>query len=190
MNTTSHVVCQRCSSLVTCSQTRLRPSPRTLNLKGLAGVRSGNLKTSGQFSGPLCRPPRQVATHFFPFDQAWGPSIDVEVLIILSMIINDAVCEVSKCRVRRSTPSFSYTLPLYTWIYPLDQFLQTINQTLPQNLFAISIVPYAGFLYHLTKSKQAPPLTLFGFYFLLVFVFATIPAGIYGQSTFLFLHLL
>jgi hypothetical protein len=27
---------------------------------------------------------------------------------------------------------------------------------------------------------QAPPLTSFGFAFLLVFVFATIPAGIYG----------
>lgn len=59
--------------------------------------------------------------------------------------------------------------------------LQTINETLPQNLFAFSIFPYAGFLYHLTKSKKAPPLTLFGFYFLLVFVFGTIPAGIYGK---------
>ena len=59
---------------------------------------------------------------------------------------------------------------------------QTINQVLPQNLFAISIIPYAGFLYSLTKSRQAPPLALFGFYFLLVFVFATIPAGIYGAQ--------
>ena len=39
----------------------------------------------------------------------------------------------------------------------------------------------AGFLYYLTRSKQSPPLTLFGFYFLLVFVFGTIPAGIYGE---------
>lgn len=53
--------------------------------------------------------------------------------------------------------------------------------TLPQNLFAVSIIPYAGFLYHLHRSKQAPPLTLFGFYFLLAFVFATIPAGIFGE---------
>lgn len=64
--------------------------------------------------------------------------------------------------------------------------MQTLNQTLPQNLFAFSIIPYAGFLYHLTRSKQAPPLTLFGFYFLLVFVFATIPAGIYGKAWLLF----
>ena len=58
--------------------------------------------------------------------------------------------------------------------------VQTLTETIPQNLFAFSIIPYSGFLYHLTKSKKAPPLVLFGFYFLLVFVFATIPAGIYG----------
>ena len=62
--------------------------------------------------------------------------------------------------------------------------MQTFNQTLPQNLFDVSIIPYAGFLYHLTKSKQAPPLTLFGFYFLLVFVFGTIPAGIYAKKVY------
>lgn len=54
-------------------------------------------------------------------------------------------------------------------------------QTLASNLFATSIVPYAGFLYHLQKSRQAPRLMLFGFYFLLVFVLATIVAGIYGM---------
>lgn len=48
--------------------------------------------------------------------------------------------------------------------------LQTLWQTLPQNLFALSLFPYLGFLYYLTKSKQAPPLALFGFYFLLAFV--------------------
>ena len=54
-------------------------------------------------------------------------------------------------------------------------------QDVAGSLFASSIFPYAAFLYFLTKSKQSPPLTLFGFYFLLVFVFATIPAGIYGE---------
>jgi hypothetical protein len=81
---------------------------------------------------------RGVATHAWPFDAAWGTSIDVE----------------------------------------------TINQVLPQNLFAFSLFPYIGFLYHLTRSKQAPPLTLFGFYFLLVFVFGTIPAGIYAKTVY------
>ncbi|KAL4441258.1 hypothetical protein ABPG77_011495 [Micractinium sp. CCAP 211/92] len=60
--------------------------------------------------------------------------------------------------------------------------MTTVWDTLPQNLFAFSIIPYAGFLYHLHRSKQAPPLTLFGFYFLLVFVFATIPAGIFAKK--------
>jgi hypothetical protein len=54
-------------------------------------------------------------------------------------------------------------------------------QQLAANLFASSIVPYAGFLYHLHRSRQAPKLMLFGWYYLLVFVFATIPAGIYGK---------
>ena len=56
-------------------------------------------------------------------------------------------------------------------------------QDVAGSLFAFSIIPYAAFLYYLTKSKQSPPLTLFGFYFLLVFVFATIPAGIYGERS-------
>eukprot|EP01025_Chloroclados_australasicus_P043571 TRINITY_DN4674_c0_g1_i1.p1 TRINITY_DN4674_c0_g1~~TRINITY_DN4674_c0_g1_i1.p1 ORF type:complete len:187 (+),score=4.79 TRINITY_DN4674_c0_g1_i1:61-621(+) len=56
------------------------------------------------------------------------------------------------------------------------------NEALAPNLFAVSIFPYAAFLYFLTRSKQAPKLTLFGFYFLLVFVAVTIPAGIYAKT--------
>eukprot|EP00240_Pyramimonas_obovata_P014281 CAMPEP_0118927944 /NCGR_PEP_ID=MMETSP1169-20130426/5308_1 /TAXON_ID=36882 /ORGANISM="Pyramimonas obovata, Strain CCMP722" /LENGTH=214 /DNA_ID=CAMNT_0006869819 /DNA_START=281 /DNA_END=925 /DNA_ORIENTATION=- len=48
------------------------------------------------------------------------------------------------------------------------------------NLFAASLFPYLGFLYHLKKSK-APELLTFGFTFLLVFVFGTIPAAIYAK---------
>ena len=55
-------------------------------------------------------------------------------------------------------------------------------QDLAASLFSFSIVPYAGFLYCLQRSKKTPPLAMFGFYFLLVFVFGTIPAGIYGAS--------
>ncbi|XP_024521389.1 uncharacterized protein LOC112342945 [Selaginella moellendorffii] len=47
------------------------------------------------------------------------------------------------------------------------------SQSLASQLFAASLFPYLGFLYHLTKSKTAPQLTLFGFYFLLAFVAAT-----------------
>ncbi len=48
-------------------------------------------------------------------------------------------------------------------------------------LFAVSLFPYLGFLWFLTRCGQTPRLALFGFYFLLVFVFITIPAGIYSQ---------
>jgi Protein of unknown function (DUF3593) len=48
-------------------------------------------------------------------------------------------------------------------------------------LFAISLFPYLGFLYFLTKSSQTPRLALIGFYLLLVFVAVTIPAGIYAK---------
>ncbi|HIK31981.1 MAG TPA: DUF3593 domain-containing protein [Oscillatoriales cyanobacterium M59_W2019_021] len=48
-------------------------------------------------------------------------------------------------------------------------------------LFAVSLFPYLGFLYFLTKSGQAPRLALVGFYLLLLFVAVTIPAGIYAK---------
>lgn len=48
--------------------------------------------------------------------------------------------------------------------------------------FAISLFPYIAFLYFLAKPEcKTPSLALFGFRFLLVFVFATIPAGIYAK---------
>ena len=46
-------------------------------------------------------------------------------------------------------------------------------------LFAFSLFPYLGFLYHLGKEEnKTPELGLFGFKFLLVFVGASIPAAI------------
>jgi hypothetical protein len=53
-----------------------------------------------------------------------------------------------------------------------------------QNLFAMSLFPYLGFLYFVTRSGQTPRLALIGFYFLLVFVVITIPAGIYAQQVY------
>ena len=49
-------------------------------------------------------------------------------------------------------------------------------------LFAISLFPYLGFLWFLTRSGKCPPLALVGFYSLLIFVAITIPAGIYAQN--------
>lgn len=53
-----------------------------------------------------------------------------------------------------------------------------------QNLFAVSLFPYLGFLYFLTRSGQTPRLALIGFYVLLIFVAVTIPAGIYAQRAY------
>jgi hypothetical protein len=50
-----------------------------------------------------------------------------------------------------------------------------------ETLFAVSLFPYLGFLWFLTRSGQTPRLALIGFYMTLVFVAVTIPIGIYAQ---------
>ncbi|MED6137576.1 hypothetical protein PIB30_066228 [Stylosanthes scabra] len=66
--------------------------------------------------------------------------------------------------------------------FPVDPWAPSIDsQSIASQLFAFSLFPYLAFLYFITKSKTSPTLTLFGFYFLLAFVGATIPAGIYGM---------
>ena len=50
-----------------------------------------------------------------------------------------------------------------------------------ENLFAISLFPYLGFLWFMTRSGKTPRLALIGFYVLLIFVAITIPAGIYAK---------
>jgi Protein of unknown function (DUF3593) len=52
-----------------------------------------------------------------------------------------------------------------------------------ESLFALSLFPYLGFLWFMTKSGQTPKIALVGFYLTLVFVAVTIPAGIYAQFT-------
>jgi len=48
-------------------------------------------------------------------------------------------------------------------------------------LFILSLFPYIGFLWLLTRSQKAPKLALIGFYCTLLFVGVTIPAGIYTK---------
>lgn len=48
-------------------------------------------------------------------------------------------------------------------------------------LFAVSLFPYLGFLWFITRSKKLPRLAIIGFYVLLIFVAVTIPAGIYAK---------
>ena len=50
-----------------------------------------------------------------------------------------------------------------------------------ETLFALSLFPYLGFLWFLTRTSQMPRGALIGFYGTLVFVAVTIPAGIYAQ---------
>lgn len=50
-----------------------------------------------------------------------------------------------------------------------------------ETLFALSLFPYLGFLWFLTRSRKTPGLALIGFYMTLVFVAVTIPAGIYAK---------
>jgi Protein of unknown function (DUF3593) len=53
-----------------------------------------------------------------------------------------------------------------------------------ETLFALSLFPYLGFLWFLTRSKQTPRLALLGFYMTLVFVAVTIPVGIYAERVY------
>lgn len=50
-----------------------------------------------------------------------------------------------------------------------------------ETLFALSLFPYLGFLWFISRTRQMPRLALIGFYMTLVFVAITIPAGIYAQ---------
>ncbi|MGL4375343.1 MAG: DUF3593 domain-containing protein [Microcoleaceae cyanobacterium] len=49
------------------------------------------------------------------------------------------------------------------------------------SLFALSLFPYLGFLWFMTRSGKFPRLAVWGFYGTLVFVGVTIPAGIYAK---------
>ncbi|KAL6618752.1 hypothetical protein ACP70R_033891 [Stipagrostis hirtigluma subsp. patula] len=67
-------------------------------------------------------------------------------------------------------------------LLPVDPWAPTVDsQSVASQLFAASLFPYLGFLYFMTRSKTAPGLTLFGFYFLLAFVGATTKIH-YGTS--------
>lgn len=80
--------------------------------------------------------------------------------------------------VRRSCSSRAFPDFSTAW----GTSLEVDAQSIAADLFATSIVPYSAFLYFLHRSRLAPPMALFGFYFLLVFVFGTIPAGIYAKT--------
>lgn len=69
---------------------------------------------------------------------------------------------------------------------PADLLLVIAMPTLfsKESLFALSLFPYLGFLWFLTRSSATPRLALIGFYMTLVFVAVTIPAAIYAQMAY------
>lgn len=69
-------------------------------------------------------------------------------------------------------------VPVPYSLFPTPYLLSPMSK---ETLFALSLFPYLGFLWFLTRSPQTPRLALVGFYMTLVFVAITIPAGIYAQ---------
>ena len=66
----------------------------------------------------------------------------------------------------------------------VDPFGVSVEQweLIEGNLFGASLFPYLAFLYYLGKPEvQMPPRALFGFKFLLAFVFGTIPCAIFAK---------
>jgi len=53
-----------------------------------------------------------------------------------------------------------------------------------ETLFALSLFPYLGFLWFLTRTSETPRVALIGFYTTLVFVGITIPVGIYAETVY------
>jgi len=84
----------------------------------------------------------------------------------------------------KPAPNLMYRKRIVANLFPFDQaWAPNIDAaSIAPQLFAFSLFPYLAFLYYLTRCGQTPKLALFGFYFLLVFVGATIPAGIYAKS--------
>jgi len=71
----------------------------------------------------------------------------------------------------------------------LDPWSPGGQEILGSQLFAASLFPYLGFLWTLNQARTKYPEStgvttqlVFAFTFLLVFVFATIPAGIYAKT--------
>jgi Protein of unknown function (DUF3593)/Protein of unknown function (DUF2499) len=72
--------------------------------------------------------------------------------------------------------------PVLLSLSPLPLWLAlTLPAISKETLFAVSLFPYLGFLWFLTRSGKTPRLALIGFYALLIFVAVTIPAGIYAK---------
>lgn len=74
-------------------------------------------------------------------------------------------------RIGRSRRNGKKAIVCGGMLFPIDFWASEVDSNaIATQLSALSLLPYLGFLYFITKSKSAPTLTLFGFYFLLAFV--------------------
>lgn len=79
--------------------------------------------------------------------------------------------ETVKGRIGRSRRNGKKATVCGGMLFPIDFWAAEVDSSaIATQLSAFSLLPYLGFLYFITKSKSAPTLTLFGFYFLLAFV--------------------
>jgi hypothetical protein len=84
----------------------------------------------------------------------------------------------------RSDAAVARAVPPEVIAAAVDPFGVSVEQweLIEGNLFGASLFPYLAFLYYLGKPEvQMPPRALFGFKFLLAFVFGTIPCAIFAK---------
>ena len=115
--------------------------------------------------------PRQMAASL-PLSLAKSPYFASSTFLVGSPCLQRSLTGIRQVKGYRNTNLSTKRAVIVCGF--VDPWAPTIDsQSIASQLFAFSLLPYIGFLYFITKSKSAPKLTLFGFYFLLAFVGAT-----------------
>lgn len=78
----------------------------------------------------------------------------------------------------------NWTIPIFSSFLSSTHLLAHLPFLAKESLFGLSLFPYLGFLWFLTRSQQTPRLALIGFYTTLLFVAVTIPIGIYAKTVY------
>lgn len=78
----------------------------------------------------------------------------------------------------------NWTVPIFSSFFSSTHLLAHLPFLAKESLFGLSLFPYLGFLWFLTRSQQTPRLALIGFYTTLLFVAVTIPIGIYAKTVY------
>lgn len=78
----------------------------------------------------------------------------------------------------------NWTVPSFSSFLFSTHLLAHLPFLAKESLFGLSLFPYLGFLWFLTRSQQTPRLALIGFYTTLLFVAVTIPIGIYAKTVY------